>query len=171
MTSISGPQYYRCRFLYLQHRFGNLEDLDLHSPAHCNLKDKELNTWVELHKMISQDALAELIKKAVLVMTPSFWGSCLPPPPGALLEDSMTGVCSTTNAYLSSPTLSSAEVHVLGSHGIVLPKTPIAGEVLADSFLSIDEGQDADFSTANDSDSECSGEDPETVYNRRTFYY
>ena len=74
----------------------------------------------------------------------------------------MTGVCSTTNAHLSSPTLSSAEVDVLGSQGMVLPKTPTADEVLADSFLSIDEGQDADFSTANDSDLECSGEDTET---------
>ena len=74
----------------------------------------------------------------------------------------MTGVCSTTNAHLSSPTLSSAEVDILGSQGMVLPKTPTADEVLADSFLSIDEGQDADFSTANDSDSECSGEDTET---------
>ena len=74
----------------------------------------------------------------------------------------MTGVCSTTNAHLSSPTLSSAEVDVLGSQGMVLPKTPTADEVLADSFLSIDEGQDADFSTANDSDSECLGEDTET---------
>lgn len=74
----------------------------------------------------------------------------------------MTGVCSTTNAHLSSPMLSSAEVHVLGSHGMLLPKTPIADEVLADSFLSIDEGQDADFSTADDGDSECSGEDTET---------
>lgn len=74
----------------------------------------------------------------------------------------MTGVCSTTNAHLSSPTLSSAEVDVLGSQGMVLPKTPTADEVLADSFLSIDEGQDADFSTANDSDSQCSGEDTET---------
>lgn len=74
----------------------------------------------------------------------------------------MTGVCSTTNAHLSSPTLSSAEVDVLGSQGMVLPKTPTADEVLADSFLSIDEGQDADFSTANDSDPECSGEDTET---------
>ena len=74
----------------------------------------------------------------------------------------MTGVCSTTNAHLSSPTLSSAEVDVLGSQGMVLPKTPTADEVLADSFLSTDEGQDADFSTANDSDAECSGEDTET---------
>ena len=73
----------------------------------------------------------------------------------------MNGVCSTTNAHLSS-TLSSDEVHVLGSQGMVLPKTPTPDEVLADLFLSIDEGQDADFSTANDSDSECSGEDTET---------
>ena len=73
----------------------------------------------------------------------------------------MTGVCSTTNAHLSS-TLSSAEVHVLGSQGMVLPKTPTPDEVLADLFLSIDEGQDADCFTADDSDSECSGEDTET---------
>ena len=73
----------------------------------------------------------------------------------------MTGVCSTTNAHLSS-TLSSDEVHVLGSQGMVLPKTPTPDEVLADLFLSIDEGQDADCFTADDSDSECSGEDTET---------
>ena len=52
--------------------------MDLHSPAHCNLNDKEFDTWVKLHKMISQDALAELIKKAVLVMTPLLLG-ILPP--------------------------------------------------------------------------------------------
>lgn len=73
----------------------------------------------------------------------------------------MNGVCSTTNAHLSS-TLSSDEVHVLGSQGMVLPKTPTPDEVLADLFLSIDEGQDADCFTADDSDSECSGEDTET---------
>ena len=73
----------------------------------------------------------------------------------------MTGVCSTTNAHLSS-TLSSDEVHVLGSQGMVLSKTPTPDEVLADLFLSIDEGQDADCFTADDSDSECSGEDTET---------
>ena len=73
----------------------------------------------------------------------------------------MTGVCSTTNAHLSS-TLSSDEVHVLGSQGMVLPKTPTPDEVLADLFLSIDEGQDADCFTADDSDLECSGEDTET---------
>ena len=33
--------------LDLQHRIGNLEDLDLHSPAHHNLNDKELDAWVE----------------------------------------------------------------------------------------------------------------------------
>ena len=44
----------------------------------------------------------------------------------------------------------------------MLPKTPTPDEVLADLFLSIDEGQDADCFTADDSDSECSGEDTET---------
>ena len=44
----------------------------------------------------------------------------------------------------------------------MLPKTPIMDEVLADLFLSNDEGQDADFSTADDGNSECSGEDTET---------
>lgn len=38
-TTIPGPQYYRCRALYLQHRFGNLADLDLQSPARRNLND------------------------------------------------------------------------------------------------------------------------------------
>ena len=62
MTTIPGPQYYRCRALYLQHRYGNLADLELQSPGHRNLKDKELDAGVELHRMIAQDALAELIK-------------------------------------------------------------------------------------------------------------
>ena len=56
MTTIPGPQYYRCRALYLQRRFGNLADLDLQSPARRNLNDQEL------HRTITQDALAELIK-------------------------------------------------------------------------------------------------------------
>ena len=62
MTTIPGPQYYRCRALYLQHRYGNLADLELQSPGCRNLKDKELDVWVELHQMIAHDALAELIK-------------------------------------------------------------------------------------------------------------
>ena len=62
MTTIPGPQYYRCRALYLQHRFGNLADLDLQSPARRNLNERELDAWVELHRTIAQDVLAELIK-------------------------------------------------------------------------------------------------------------
>ena len=62
MTTIPGPQYYRCRALYLQHRFGNLADLDTQSPARRNLNERELDAWVELHRTIAQDALAELIK-------------------------------------------------------------------------------------------------------------
>lgn len=62
MTTIPGPQYYRCRALYLQHRFGNLADLDPQSPARHNLNERELDAWVELHRTIAQDALAELIK-------------------------------------------------------------------------------------------------------------
>ena len=62
MTTIPGPQYYHCRTLYLQHRFGDLAALDLQSPARRNLNDRELDSWVELHRMIAQDALAELIK-------------------------------------------------------------------------------------------------------------
>ena len=53
MTTIPGPQYYRCRALYLQHRYGNMADLELQSRGHRNLKDKELNAWVELHRMIA----------------------------------------------------------------------------------------------------------------------
>lgn len=62
MTTIPGPQYYRCRALYLQHRFGDLAALDQQSPARRNLNARELDLWVELHRMIAQDALAELIK-------------------------------------------------------------------------------------------------------------
>ena len=62
MTTIPGPQYYRCRALYLQHCFGNLAELDLQSPARRSLNDRELDAWVDLHRMITQDALAELIK-------------------------------------------------------------------------------------------------------------
>ena len=62
MTTIPGPQYYRCRALYLQHRFGNLADLDVQSPARSNLNEREHDAWVELHRTIAQDALAELIK-------------------------------------------------------------------------------------------------------------
>lgn len=62
MTTIPGPQYYRCRVLYLQHRYGNPADLELQSPACRNLNDRELDAWVELHRMIARDALAELIK-------------------------------------------------------------------------------------------------------------
>lgn len=61
-TTIPGPQYYRCRALYLQHRFGNLANLDLQSPARRNLNDWDLDAWVELHHTIAQDALAELIE-------------------------------------------------------------------------------------------------------------
>ena len=62
MTTIPGPQYYRCRAIHLQHRYGNLADLDLQSPARRNLNDKELDAWADLHRTIAQDALAELIK-------------------------------------------------------------------------------------------------------------
>ena len=62
MTTIPGTQSYRCRALYLQHRFGNFADLDLQSPARRNLNERELDAWVELHRTIAQDALAELIK-------------------------------------------------------------------------------------------------------------
>ena len=62
MTTIPGSQYYHCQALYLQHRYGNLADLELQSPTRRNLNDRELDAWVELHRMIAQDALAELIK-------------------------------------------------------------------------------------------------------------
>jgi len=62
MTTIPGPKYYRCRALSLQHRYGNLADLELQSPARRNLNDRELDAWVYLHRTIAQDALAELIK-------------------------------------------------------------------------------------------------------------
>ena len=62
MTTIPGPQYYRCQALYLQHCFGNRAELDLQSPARHSLNDRELKAWVDLHRMITQDALAELIK-------------------------------------------------------------------------------------------------------------
>jgi len=62
MTNIPGPQYYRSRALYLQHRYGNLADLELQSPACRHLNDRELDAWQDLHRTIAQDALAELIK-------------------------------------------------------------------------------------------------------------
>ena len=62
MTTIPGPQYYRCHALYLQHRYGNLAGLELQSPGRRNLKDRELDAWVELHQMIAQNALAKLVK-------------------------------------------------------------------------------------------------------------
>ena len=44
MTTIPGPQYYCCRALYLQHRYGNLADLELQRPGRRNLKDKKNST-------------------------------------------------------------------------------------------------------------------------------
>lgn len=93
---------------------------------------------------ITQKAVQVMLRKTVLVMTPSSWGS----PPDASEEDPPPGACPAANADLSSLMLSSAEVHVLDSQGMVLPKTPLADEVLLD-LLSNNEGHDGDFSTAD----------------------
>ena len=89
-------------------------------------------------------------------MTPLLLGI----PPDASSQDPASGACAPTNTDFSSPTLPSAEVRVLDSQGVVLPKTPLADEVLQDLFLFNDEGHDesldGDFSTAEDGNSESS---------------
>ena len=62
MHSIAAPLYYRCRALYLQFKYGNLVDIDLNSPIRRTLKDPEIDAWQALHRKISQDAFAELIR-------------------------------------------------------------------------------------------------------------
>lgn len=62
MHTVAAPQYYRCRGLYLQHKHGDLANIDLNTPVHRTLKDPELEAWQELHRRISQDAFTELIK-------------------------------------------------------------------------------------------------------------
>ena len=105
---------------------------------------------------VTQKAILVMLRKTVLVMTPLLLGI----PPDALLQDPASGACVAANADFSSPTLPSAEVGVLDSQGVVLPKTPLADEVLQDLFLFNDEGQDegldGDFSTAEDGNSESS---------------
>ena len=61
MRTIAAPQYYRCRGVYLQYKYGNLINIDLNSPVRWTLKDPEIDAWQELHRKISQDAFADLI--------------------------------------------------------------------------------------------------------------
>ena len=61
MHTIAAPQYYRCRGLYLQYKYGDLINIDLNSPVHQTLKDPEIDAWRELHPKISQDAFPDLI--------------------------------------------------------------------------------------------------------------
>ena len=61
MNTVSGPQYYRARALYLQHKHGNFADLDLSSAVRRGLNDREQDAWVQLHRTLSQDAFAELV--------------------------------------------------------------------------------------------------------------
>ena len=62
MNTIPGSQYYRLRGLYLQHKHGNFADLDLRSAVRRGLSERETAAWTELHRTISQDAFAELIR-------------------------------------------------------------------------------------------------------------
>ena len=59
--TVAAPLYYRCRGLYLQHKYGDLVNIELNNPVRRTLKDPELDAWHELHRKISQDAFAELI--------------------------------------------------------------------------------------------------------------
>ena len=61
MHTIAAPQYYRCRGLYLQFKYGDLINIDLNSPVRRALKDQEIDAWQQLHRRISQEAFAELI--------------------------------------------------------------------------------------------------------------
>ena len=61
MHTMAAPQYYRCRGLYLQFKYGDLINIDLNSAVRRTLKDQEIDAWQELHRKISQDAFAELI--------------------------------------------------------------------------------------------------------------
>ena len=61
MHTIAAPQYYRCRGLYLQFKYGDLINIDLKSPVRRALKDQEIDAWQQLHRRISQEAFAELI--------------------------------------------------------------------------------------------------------------
>lgn len=62
MHTIVAPQYYRCRALYLQYKYGDLVNIDLNSPVRGTLKDPEIDAWQALHRRISQDAFAKLIQ-------------------------------------------------------------------------------------------------------------
>ena len=61
MNTITGPQYYRARALYLQHKHGNYADLDLNNAVHRGLNQHEVDAWVQLHRTLSQDAFAKLV--------------------------------------------------------------------------------------------------------------
>lgn len=61
MNTITGPQYYRARTLYLLQKYGNYADLDLKNAVGQRLNDCEVDAWVQLHRTISQDAFAELV--------------------------------------------------------------------------------------------------------------
>lgn len=62
MHTIAALQYYRCRALYLQYKYGDLVNIDLNSPVGRTLKDPQIGAWQTLHRRISQDAFAELIQ-------------------------------------------------------------------------------------------------------------
>ena len=62
MKAISGPDFYRYRALFLQFHFGNHADQDLQTLARCNLNDREVDAWADLHRTLSMDAYAKLLE-------------------------------------------------------------------------------------------------------------
>ena len=61
MNTITSPQYFRARALYLQYKYSNYAYLELNNAVRRGLNDREVDAWVQLHRTISQDALAELV--------------------------------------------------------------------------------------------------------------
>lgn len=62
MSKVSGQEYYRARAYHLQCKHGNYADLDLSSAARRGLNDREIDAWEDLHRLLPQDAFAELVK-------------------------------------------------------------------------------------------------------------
>ena len=53
MNTITGPQYYRTRALYLQYKHDNYADVDFNNAVCRGLNDHKVDGWVQLHRTIS----------------------------------------------------------------------------------------------------------------------
>ena len=60
MGVLTGSQYYHCRGLYLQHIYGNHADAD--TQLRQKLGERENQEWSELHRTLSADAHAKLLR-------------------------------------------------------------------------------------------------------------